>query len=90
MENLKCVSIQICVCSECMSVCAVEVVLPKDREGEKSNVNQLWRTAAINQSVRLFIEKAAAGTRIINIVSVLRVKYKEINLFYSALFCSSP
>lgn len=69
---------------------ARDCVLPKDREGEKSNVNQLWWTAAINQSVRLFIEKAAARTRIINIVSVLRVKYKEINLFYAALFCSSP
>lgn len=39
----------------------------------------------INQSVRLFIEKTAAGTRIINTVSVLRVNHKEVNLFYSVL-----
>ncbi len=63
-------------------------MLPKDREEEKSNVN--WWIAAIDQSVRLFIEKTAAGTRIINTVSVLRINHKEINLFYSALFCSSP
>lgn len=49
-----------------------------------------WWTAAIDQSVRLFIEKTAAGTRIVNTVSVLRINHKEINLFYSALFCSSP
>lgn len=66
------------------------VVLPRDRDREKSNVNLLWWTAAINQSVRLFIEKTAAGTRIINTVSVLCVNHKEINLFYSTLFCSSP
>lgn len=39
----------------------------------------------INQSVRLFIEKTAAGTRIINTVSVLCVNHKEVNLFYSVL-----
>lgn len=64
-------------------VCVAEAALPKDREGEKSDVRRLW-AAAINQSVSLFIEKTAAGTRIINIVSVLRVNREEINLFYSA------
>ena len=38
----------------------------------------------------MFIEKPAAGTRIINTESVLCVNHKEINLFYSALFASSP
>lgn len=76
-------------CTACWEqhVSAVEeVVLPKDREGEKSYVNWLWWTAAINQVVRLFIEKTAAGTRIINTVSVLCVNHKES--IYSILLCS--
>lgn len=75
-------------CTACWVQCVsdVVVVFPKDRKGEKSNVNWLWWTAAINQVVRLFIEKTAAGTRIINTVSVLCVNHKES--IYSILLCS--
>lgn len=59
-------------------------MLAKDREGEKNSVNKPCWTAAIYQRVRLFIEKTAAGTRIINIVCTVS-NQKEINLFYSIL-----
>lgn len=69
----------ICTCAVCTSECAVDFVYCKDWEGEKSDVNQILWTETINQSVRLFIEKMAAGMRIIH-VSVLCVSHKEINL----------